>query len=783
MRFWQGLFETKAASPSDAITRATGGSTSALSPLFGGAGGNWDYDKSVHEGYERVIWVFRCVDALATNLSRLPMLVREGDHETGKEVEDKQLQRLLNRRANTYETSQQFRYRLISQLLLSKKGAFIERVNGRDGRAVELHLLPPGRTEPIKDPKRFVKGFKVRTENNMSEYTLAPEQVVWIRAKPHPSDPYLQMTPLVAAGLAADTDWLARVFNRNVLANDGRGGLLIGIHGKMSPTDAAEIKRRFGGGPARAGQNTVIEADSISISDLMANHRDVQWLEAITGSKEDILLSFGVSETFIGNASGRTFDNADAELENTWTTAAVPLEDAVDAGFDVLTSGGLEDDYYVATDYSKVDVLHRAQKERHDKLLNDFLSGGITLNDYLEGTGRETVNMPGANTRWIPAAKLPIANTPDEQINVWKLLEKFGEVNTPPQPAVVGGGVSPDQLSQVARQGALQGAAIAQRRLANIRAADALRLAGKAQRLAIERKELPIIDAEVVDDDSEGELEEKTPNYSIDRNIIEAEVSGVLHAWSNSQERVVLDRLDHVKVRKHTRHWEGEGAGTKALDSSYVVELDRWAAQVRSDMEQVLRPRAEKEARLAAKDMAANGVVDELLKLGKGNPSGKTALDKLTGGGLSNDSVVNQPLHSVLGMIEESAQRQSRRVADTITEMDSQGASLNQIKSQVQKMIGTRSSWKKGLATHATTALLEGVKTAVYGHGGNLVERTWWTVADEKVRKTHWEAEGETVQGGKPFIIGKSLMMFPGDPTAPIDETANCRCWAEWKAK
>jgi uncharacterized protein with gpF-like domain len=49
---------------------------------------------------------------------------------------------------------------------------------------------------------------------------------------------------------------------------------------------------------------------------------------------------------------------------------------------------------------------------------------------------------------------------------------------------------------------------------------------------------------------------------------------------------------------------------------------------------------------------------------------------------------------------------------------------------------------------------------------------------DERVRVSHWEADGQTVPINEPFIINGYKMMFPLDDSmgAPIDEIINCRC-------
>ena len=730
--FLKGLFQTKGlsqnATPRALSSRLTQGGYNIVHSGYG----NWDIEQAITQGYDRVIWVYRCIDAIASNASSVPIVVREFDDVDGKIIEDSVINRLLNRRPNKYETAQQFRYRLASQLLMSRSGAFIEVVYGRGGRPTELHILPP-------------------------------ERVIWIRTKPHPTDPYAQTTPLVSAGLAADTDFLARLFNRNFLSNDGRPGMLVGVRGQLSREDAEEIRRRFSGGPLSAGSTTVIESDGIDVQDMSTSPRDAMYLEAIAGSKADILLAFGVPESVLGNAAGRTFDNADAEFEIFWTTTMLPFMDALAAGFDVLTSGGIDDEYFVAHDYSKVDVLQRRSRERHDKALGEYNAGLLTIDQYLEMVGRKPFDVAGTKVLWLPAGKIPVGlddSTTDEAQSLQQ----------------VGMGAPVPNNSESARAGAMQGISEAQREIANIQSSRALAIAGKSVMRPLE--ETPQTGEKTIQIQ---ELKAVSHPYEGDRTATETEIAAVISAWSRRQERAILERIGSAKVRQGTRHWEGEGSGTKAIRGAYVVDVNKWAEELLNDLDEVLQPVAKRYAQRIARDLQKTGVIDAMLASGEGNPNGRSALDRITGGGaLAEESVIGYPISVAKDMIRESAIRQSDKIIQMITEMDADGASLEEIKREVRKKIGSRSSWKRGLSTAVTTAVVEGARNAVLNQCGRFVMRKWVTIKDERTRPSHWKASGQKREGGKKFRLGNTYLMYPGDPTAPIEETANCRCWVEF---
>jgi hypothetical protein len=74
------------------------------------------------------------------------------------------------------------------------------------------------------------------------------------------------------------------------------------------------------------------------------------------------------------------------------------------------------------------------------------------------------------------------------------------------------------------------------------------------------------------------------------------------------------------------------------------------------------------------------------------------------------------------------------------------------------------------------------VATAVHGRTARaLAEQTgqdlrWVTMGDHRVRSSHRAAQGQTVPYDEWFQVGGIPMEFPGDPSAPEDETINCRC-------
>jgi hypothetical protein len=78
----------------------------------------------------------------------------------------------------------------------------------------------------------------------------------------------------------------------------------------------------------------------------------------------------------------------------------------------------------------------------------------------------------------------------------------------------------------------------------------------------------------------------------------------------------------------------------------------------------------------------------------------------------------------------------------------------------------------------------EAMNQAIQSGGlkADTVTGIWHTAKprDKRARESHTPMDRQVAKFGQPFITGNGVAIrFPGDPDAPIEETANCRCWRE----
>lgn len=78
---------------------------------------------------------------------------------------------------------------------------------------------------------------------------------------------------------------------------------------------------------------------------------------------------------------------------------------------------------------------------------------------------------------------------------------------------------------------------------------------------------------------------------------------------------------------------------------------------------------------------------------------------------------------------------------------------------------------------------MEAMRQAVEGGvDASTIVKVWRSASDNRVRHTHQAMHGQEVGlEGRFQSPSGALLMYPGDPAAPVDEIVNCRCWMETK--
>jgi HK97 family phage portal protein len=715
---------------------------------------SWDIERAYREGMSKVTWVTRCIDAIAGNQARLPVILRQDNSPSGKIVTDNKnnsILDILNTKSNMGENSFVFRYRLSSQLLLSSRGAFIEKVRGRDGSVVALQLLPPQHTAPIPDPKRFVAGFEVDMRNG-TKIVLPPKDVIWIR-KPHPLDPYLSLTPLESAGIAVEIENLSKIYNRNFLLNDGRPGGMIVVRGEIDDDDKDELRARFRGNINRAGAITVVSSDEgVDYVDTGASPRDANYIQMRQITKEEILAAFGVPESVIGNASGRTFSNAGEEHRVFWNETLLPHLELIARGLDEL-----DPDYYIDFDTSDVPILILYKQERERYLLDEFQNGLISGNEYRAETGRKRVDSDLMQAMLANPNLTPIGYTDrrfDSQEQAQQQAAMMG--GQPGMPGVAaagmmpaappdqGGGAeqpTPPEMGSIPAQVINLDAGQPQEGMTATLNAEA------AQQVAptmASPSALSAFDAEmqVKSDFIRNEWEVKADQSADTWTEI---LDRTLERFFERQQRVVLEKTLGAKSRKAI------DAGSLDVDSVYDIAV--WNKQIEDDVRPVVSGIIKDASQIASEQTGIPVDMDE--------EEIKSMIDaQMERIKKTNNTTKDEIASAIL-------------IALALSDDEDRAGMLKAALSAI--FINLLAKRKRAIAEHEAQSAYNG-GTYFGARQSGATSKTWVTRKDAKVRGEHKLLENKTVGLIDDFQIGPETLRFPGDPLAPPHLTMNCRC-------
>lgn len=695
----------------------------------------WDIERAYREGVQKVVWVNRCIDAIAGNQARLPMILRKDNSPNGEIIERKHpLLDILNSKSNPSENSFIFRYRLSSQMLMSTRGVFIEKVFGRDGRLIALSLLPPQHTSPIPDQRKFVSGFQVDLPYGQ-KIILPPDRVIWLR-RPHPLDPYLSLTPMESAGIAIEIENLARTYNRNFLLNDGRPGGLLVVRGEIDEEDKDELRSRFRGNLNRAGSIGVISSDDgADFVDTASSPRDAAYIQMRQLTKEEILAAFGVPESVIGNASGRTFANASEELRVFWMETMLPHLEPLARGLD-----DLDEKLYVDFDTSSVPILILYKQERHRYMMEEWQQGLISANEYRDLTGKKKVESEIADQLLANPNLVPIANTEKP----FEVEEQAPVAEAGAVPMAGAEGMPPGAEGMPpGAEGALPAAPAE---------AGAPPAAPGAEQAAPQAMVEPIPEGQLSGDPSD--LEYKQLDY-LDWEEKAEKVSDrwaeimdrSLERFFQRQQRVIIEKALGAKSRKAL------AAGT--FDPEFVFDLEGWNRQLEDDLRPLMKEMVVEAAEEVSSDSSLKGSLDE------------DEINEYLDSQVERAKKVNETTkEEIVAALMVAASLEDE-------DSDSRSSLLRAALTAIfANLLGRR---RRVMAEHESqTALNAGTYFGSKSIG--LPTKTWRTRKDQKVREAHRSLDGKTVKLEDGFTAGDDVLRFPGDPLAPPSLTMNCRC-------
>ena len=254
-----------------------------------------------------------------------------------------------------------------------------------DGSIAEIWPLRPDKMRVIPDAQRYIKGFVfVGAGSELVPYLS--EDVVWMRYF-NPLDEYAGLSPIAPLRQSADMGMDALQANRKLLQNDSTPGIIIEMEGM--PTDAevsefyARWESRFRG--VDKTRRPALLSPGMRASNLGFSPRDMEYIESLRWSLEDVTRVFGVPKVMIGDLENTTFSNFSTARRLFWEdTISAQLAFYREALHLRLLPHFGDDSLTVEFDLSGVEAL-KENEENKAKRRSIYVKAGIMTVDEVRG--------------------------------------------------------------------------------------------------------------------------------------------------------------------------------------------------------------------------------------------------------------------------------------------------------------------------------------------------------------------------------------------------------------
>ena len=373
------------------------------------------YDDLATDGYSENAIVYRCINEISNNASRVKINLFRGD----QEVDNHPLLDLLYNPSPTMSQVEWFQA-LYSYLLISGNNYMLS-VGGDNTPPTELYNLRPDRMKIRSGTRAMPVAYDYMLKGQIVE-SYDVDQATGASKVKHiklfnPLDDYYGMSPMQASSVDIDQHNLANKHNVNLLQNGARpSGAVIfnpkdetGGHVQLSDVQRNQlmndVNQRFSG-TGNAGKPMLLEGD-FEWKEMGLSPKDMDFIQLKNMSAKDIALVYGVPSQLIGIPDSQTYSNfAEAKLA-LYNETIIPLLDRIQGDLNewlvpMFNEQGLELRY----DIDSIPAMAEQRKRVFESVSAGVKDGILTRNEAREQLGYEPIE--GADSLLVSANLMPL---------------------------------------------------------------------------------------------------------------------------------------------------------------------------------------------------------------------------------------------------------------------------------------------------------------------------------------------------------------------------------------
>ncbi len=378
----------------------------------------YDFRRYALEGYQRNVYVFKCVQQIARSASSIELNIVDGN---GEVIENHPLQDLIDN-PNGLESKGEFFEKLYTQKLIGGNSYAVR--TGPSGGEIprELYIIRPDQIEVRVGRTQFPIAYDHRVEGRVVE-SYPVDQLTGQSDLKHfkffnPLDDFLGMSPMMAASLEIDINSSVSELNNSLLSNGLVPGAMLrykpsnesGVPTLMTDEQMAQIRSDFEKkykGAKKAGELMILQGDfEWETTSMTPQEMEFNTLEQTTAKK--IALAYGVPSQLIGIKDAQTYANVKEARFAFYQETVIPIAQRVEDDLNEWFDPYLEGDAHFKYDFDGIQIIAEINREREEGLTQLVTNGIISPNEARDRIDLEPYE--GGDQYVIPGNLFPVGS-------------------------------------------------------------------------------------------------------------------------------------------------------------------------------------------------------------------------------------------------------------------------------------------------------------------------------------------------------------------------------------
>lgn len=363
--------------------------------------------------YKQHVWVHACVNAIAQNISGIPLLFFTGSRKNKKLVDSGPLVQVMESPNPMMSGSQLIDASYVFLGITGEAIHILERNNVTEVPR-EIWTFHPSRFQHVPDENSgLIKGW-IYTRGS-KRIPLLPHEVLFFRYF-NPDDDYRGLSPLQAAKLGIDQDYYAAQYNANFFLNSAQPGGVLETSENLVQEEFDRLLAQWNDrhqGVAKGHQVALLEG-GLTYKQTGISQRDMEFLEGRKYNREEVMAVYKVPKSELGIYEQINFATAKTMDRVFWTKTLLPkmvlyenilwtqflsklAGQEIWAEFDRTAIDALKEDLAILTDTSQ-----------------KYWSMGVPFDIINETLGLGFPKIPGGDIGYLPFNMVPVgaANPP-----------------------------------------------------------------------------------------------------------------------------------------------------------------------------------------------------------------------------------------------------------------------------------------------------------------------------------------------------------------------------------